>query len=262
MTITTKVTRRPFQRAPKEQPGVVRGKPADGAPATPGAVTPKSSAPIEGLTIGGEPRVHLLPPQVLARKKGKAVRRRLGLGVVGMLVLVAIAAGLAEVDSISAQSALVSAQAQTTSILQQQAKYGDVLKVKADSDSIISSQQAATTQEILWKGFISQFQKTLPSGAVIGTMTAMVDTPLGATPTTTTTTTPLQGVHVATVTASLTMKQSQISGWLNSLKSIKGFVDVTPNSVTKGDAGSYTVNVTLHLDSDALANRFTKAATK
>jgi hypothetical protein len=261
MTITTKVTRRPFQRAPKEQPGAVRGKPSDGAPAAPGTVAPKASAAIEGLTIGGEPRVHLLPPQVLARKKGKAVRRRLGLGVVGMIVLVAVGAGLAEVDSISAQSALVSAQSQTTSILQNQAKYGDVLKVKADSDAVTSSQQSATTQEILWRGFIGQFQKTLPSGAQITTLTASIDTPLGGTPTTTTTS-PLQGAHVATVTASLIMKQGQITGWLNSLSSIKGFVDVTPNSITKGDAGSYTVAVTLHLNSDALANRFTKAASK
>jgi hypothetical protein len=216
----------------------------------------KGSAAIDGLTLGGEPRVHLLPPQVVARKKARAIRRRLGLGIVGMILIVGIAGGLAEVASVSAQSALITAQSETTNILQQQAKYGDVLKVKADSLAIQSSQSLSTAQEISWQPFIVSFQKTLPVGASIASINAGVDAALAGAPVATV---PLQGPHIATITASLTMKQSEISGWLDSLPSIKGFVDVTPDSITSAN-GSYTVAITMHLNQDALANRFTKVA--
>jgi len=54
------------------------------------------------------------------------------------------------------------------------------------------------------------------------------------------------------------MQQSTIAGWLNSLPAIKGFVDVTPNSIALGNNGNYVVSITLHINKDALANRFTK----
>jgi hypothetical protein len=250
MTSTVKA---PNKKAAKNAPRTTRSSMPDG-PGTVAVV--KGSTPIEGLTIGGEPRVHLLPPQVLARKKGKAIRRRLGLGVVGMILVVAIAGGLAEVASISAQSALVTAQSETTNILQQQAKYGDVLKVKADDAAIQSSQKLATVQEISWQPFIVSFQDTMPSDASITSINAGIDTPLAGAPAVAV---PLQGPHIATITASLTMKQSEISPWLDSLPKIKGFVDVTPDSITRGN-GTYTVAITMHLDTDALANRFTKDA--
>jgi hypothetical protein len=250
MTTTVKA---PSKKVAKNAPRT-RSTMPDG-PGTVAAV--RGSAPIGGLRIGGEPRVHLLPPQVVARKKAKVLRRRLGLGIIGVLVVVGVAGGLAELASVSAASALISAQSETTAILQQQAKYGDVLKVKADAASILSSQKLSTAQEISWKPFVASFQKTLPAGASITSITAGVDVPFGVPPTGST---PLAGPGVATVTATVAMTQAEISGWLDTLPGIKGFVDATPNSVTLSPDGSYAVAITMHLDKDALANRFTKDA--
>jgi Tfp pilus assembly protein PilN len=228
------------------------------APGGPGTVVvARGSAPIEGLIIGGEPRVHLLPPQVLARKKGRALRRKLGVGFVAAIILVALGVGLASISLASSQNALLSAQQDSTSILQQQAKYGDVLKVKADAVTIQSSQKEATAQEISWQPFITSFEATLPAGASITSMNTSIDSPFAVAPAVTD---PLQGPRVATVAATLSMDQSTIAGWLNSLPALKGFVDVTPNSVTLASGSSYVVAITLHLNKDALANRFTKDA--
>jgi hypothetical protein len=161
------------------------------------------------------------------------------------------------VASVSAQSALVTAQSETTNILQQQAKYGDVLKVKADSASILSSQKLSTADEISWRSFVASFQNTLPAAASITSITAGVDSPFGQPPVAAD---PTELLSIATVTATVSMKQAQISGWLNTLPSIKGFVDETPNSVTRGTDSDYTVAITMHLNKDALANRFTKDA--
>ena len=88
--------------------------------------------------------------------------------------------------------------------------------------------------------------------------TLHLDNPFGATAPVATV--PLQGPHVATISATLTMDQSTISGWLDSLPTLKGFVDVTPTSVVAGTGTDYVVSITMHINSDALANRFTKDA--
>jgi hypothetical protein len=199
---------------------------------------------------------------VLARKKGKDLRRRLGLGVIGAIVLVAAGLGLATLSTAGSQNSLLAAQNQTTSILQEQGKYGVVTKVQADATAIKSSQKVATAQEILWATFYRSFERTLPSGATITSMTSTLDNPLGTTqPPSASTTAPATGAHVATITGTVVMQQPQISGWLISLTSLTGFVDATPNSVTTSSTPpGYAVAITMHINSDALANRFTKDA--
>jgi hypothetical protein len=252
MTSTIKAPR----KAPAgKKPFLPRSSSSNGSGAV---VLARSGGPIEGLVIGGEPRVHLLPPQVLARKKGRALRRRLGVGLIAVIILVVLGIGLASLSLASSQSALLTAQQESSSILQEQAKYGDVLKVKADAATIQSGQKQATAQEILWQPFISSFEATLPADASITTLSASIDSPFAVAPPVTV---PLEGPRVATVTATLAMDQSDIAGWLDTLPALKGFVDVTPNSVTLvPDADNYAVSITLHLSKDALADRFTKDA--
>jgi hypothetical protein len=220
------------------------------------AVVQRNLAPIEGLTIGGEPRVHLLPPQVLITRQGKVVRRRLGFGVIAVVVLVAAGYGAASLSLANSQSNLLAAQDQTSSILQQQAKYGDVLKVKADAAAIQSSQKVATAQEILWSPFYASFEATLPAGASINTASVSLDDPFSKSAPAVSATGPVQGAHVATINSTLVIPQGSISSWLDSLGSLKGFVDVTPNSVVVAQGNLYTVSITMHIDQDVLANRF------
>jgi hypothetical protein len=223
------------------------------------ALVQRSLPPIEGLVIGGEPRVHLLPPQVLITRRGKVIRRRLGFGVIAVIVLVAAAFGAASLALANSQANLLTANNQTNTILQEQLKYGDVLKVKSDAAAIQSSQKVATAQEILWSPFYASFEGTMPAGSSITSLSVSLDDPLGTTQLTTPTLGPVQGAHIATVQGTLTMPQGAISGWLDSLGSLKGFVDVTPNSVTATAGGIYTVTITMHINSDVLANRFIKS---
>ncbi len=253
MTTTIKA---PRKSGSKNQGGPTRGTVQPGAST---ALVARTNNPIEGLTLGGEPRVHLLPPQVLLDRKGRVVRRRLGVGILAVLVLVAIGFGVASLTLVNSQANLLTAQNQTSSILQQQAKYGDVLKVKADASAIQASQKLATAQEILWAPFYESFEDTLPAGATVTSLSASLDDPFGTTPVSPTTTTgPLEGVHIATINGTVTMPQASIAGWLNVLPKLKGFVDVTPNNVAASSGGNYTVTITMHIDKDVLADRFTK----
>jgi Tfp pilus assembly protein PilN len=253
MTTTAKVkVSKPFLPVRKPKPGAAVSTTAPVAKAV------KSNSGANLLVVGGEPRVHLLPKEVIERKKSKATSRRLGFGVVGVAVIVAAGVVVATLSMMSANTALSSAQAQTVLLQQQQAKYGQVTKIKADAAAIQASQKLATAQEIAWQPYITDLQATLPAGASITAITAGIDSPFAAP--TSTTVIPLQGPRIATLTATLVMPQGSISGWLNSLAALKGFVDANPDSVIVATGGDYTVAVTIHVNSGALANRFTKVA--
>jgi len=254
MTTTAKVkVSKPFLPVRKPKPGAAEttGRPVAAKPVS---VTTRGASV---LVVGGEPRVHLLPKEVIERKKSKAINRRLGFGVVGVVVVVGLGLAAATLEMTSAQSSLDSAQAQSAALLSQRAKYGVVTKIKADAAAIQSSQKQATAQEIAWQPYVASIQNTLPAGASITSINVGIDSPFAAPAVSTI---PLQGPRIATVKATLSMQQATISSWLDSLANVKGFVDATPDSVNIATDGSYVVSVTIHVNSDALANRFTKAA--
>ena len=223
----------------------------------------RPSVGIARVTVGGEPRVHLLPLEVSQRKKVKELKRRLLLAALLVIVLVAVGYGLATVSLTAAQAQLSAANTATSQLLVQQSKYGVVTKVNSDISSILQSQKIMTAHEILWAPYLADIQQTLPAGASITAVNAQIDAPLG-TPASTApqTSVPLQGPRIATVHLTVLMAQSQIPTWLNALQGLKGYVDATPDSVTapNGSGGAYTVLVTLHINEDAISDRFSKSA--
>jgi hypothetical protein len=177
-----------------------------------------------------------------------------------VVVLVIAGYGLATLSLTAAQAQLAAAQSTTAQLITEQGKYGAVTKVNADINSILQSQKTATSQEIIWSDYLATLESTLPAGASITAGTAVIDSPLSSpTGSAATTTAPLQGPRIATLTATVLIPQSEIPGWLNTLPALKGFVDATPNSVTSSGAGPniYQLAVTIHLNADAVSNRFT-----
>ncbi|NEM91205.1 hypothetical protein [Galbitalea soli] len=233
----------------------VKTKPEKKAPGTRAAA--RSARTQDVLRIGGEPRVSLLPPEVGARKRARVLRRRLGLGLIGVVVVVAAGVALAMVSLVGSQLALTEAQLKATDLLAQQRQYGDVLKVKADVVAVTKSQALATAQEIAWAPYIADIQKTLPASMKITAFSAGIDAPFAAQPANVD---PLQGPRIATLKLTVSTPQQQISGWLASLNVLPGFVDATPESVTL-DQGSpdYLVVVDIHINDGALAKRFVTA---
>jgi hypothetical protein len=255
--------KKPFlpQRKPQLQPG-------GGAVGVRGGNVARPAVGTSALIIGGQPRVHLLPREVVARKKAKLLRRRMLFGSAIVVVIVVGAYGLVTVNLTSAQSQLQAAQATTTQILAQKAKYGAVTKVNADIASIQSAQKTTTVQEIQWAPLVAELQATLPAGGSITAVIASIDSPFGSatpgTPSSTPGSAPFEKAHISTVQLTVSMPQGAIPGWLNLLASIKGVADVTPNSVNQStdSVGKYTVLVTVHLDTKAVSGRFAKDGTK
>ncbi len=209
----------------------------------------------EGLTLGGEPRVDLLPPEVYQGRAAKVMRRRLGLGVIGVVLVTLLAGGGAFALSIQAQLSLEKEQSLTAGLVAEQSKYLEVRTVQAEVTQVQAAQQVGVSTEIDWKKYLEGVQAILPGSVTIKTVAVDSASPLAIYAQATAS---LQGPRVATVafTASSTVLPD-VPTWLTSLATLPGFADALPGSVTLDEAtGTYTVNITMHVNDQAYAHRF------
>jgi len=227
-----------------------------------GTLTSSPLPPARGgaadLGIGGRPRVDLLPSEVLAERRARRVVVRVWAGVALVGVSVAIAAGAASLVAARAADDLQAAQAQTLSLLQQQAQYKDV----RDAEAGVALREAASTvggsTEIAWGSYLASVQSSLPAGVRITGVAIDSASPLEAYAQSDV---PLQGVRVATLTIDAESPTlPSVPQWLDSVKGLDGFVDATANSVTRdATSGAYTVNMTIHVDQRAYDGASAKA---
>jgi hypothetical protein len=209
----------------------------------------------EQLIVGGEPRVDLLPDEIRKLRQGSSTRRALGLGVVGVLIVTLAAVGGSSLLAASANSELLSAQNETTSLLSQQGKYIEVRKVQDQMKTVQAAQQVGASTEVDWRDYLVKVQGTLPANVALQTITIDSASPLAAYAQATA---PLQGVRVATLSfTAQSPTLPQVPSWLDALRGLPGFVDAVPGSVTLDQqSNQYTVNITMHINQDAYTKRF------
>ena len=208
----------------------------------------------QALVIGGESRAHLLPPEVLHKRKAKVVRQRLGFVVLLVALLVIGGTALVRVQAQQAEANLAIEQVNTQSLLVQQRKYVEVRKVQQQVDTIMLARQMGTTTEINWEMYLTSVQATLPQNVTIDTINIDSATPFAPY---TQATAPLQGARIATL--SFTAKSStlpEVPAWLDALKTLPGYADASPGSVTRNETGAYSVSITMHINDAAFTNRF------
>jgi hypothetical protein len=206
------------------------------------------------LTVGGESRVDLLPPEVRFVRKAKIIHRRLGFVVFLVVILMAGGIALVRAQAIQAQVNLSIEQASTASLLMQQRKFGQVQKVQNAIASIQAAQQVGTSTEINWEQYLTSVQATLPPNVTLDTVNIDSATPFAPY---TQATAPLQGSRIATL--SFTAKSStlpEVPVWLNALTTLPGYADASPGSVTRNATGTYSVSITMHINQAAFTHRF------
>lgn len=208
----------------------------------------------DSLEIGGYPRVDLLPPEVKKERAAKTVRRRLGLGVLAVIAVMAVATGASVAVAMQAQARLEDEEARTPALVAQQSKFVEVRVLQREVDLIEAAQQVGASTEIDWKKYLESVQSILPGSVTIRSVVVDSATPLAiyAQPTA-----PLQGARVATVSFTATSSVlPDVPTWIDSFATLPGFADALPGSVARDDAGVYTVGVTMHINDAAFAHRF------
>ena len=212
------------------------------------------------LVLGAEPRVQLLPPEVEAGRRGKAMRRRLGAGILGVVVLALLGIVGSSWMAMQSKDGLASAQARAIELLAEQSKYVDVRNVQNELDLVISARQLGASTEIDWKDYLGKVGEILPADVTIDAVGVQSASPLTAYAQATV---PLQGARVATLTIDLTSTNlPEVPVWLTGLKELPGYADGTPGTITQTDLGTYQVNLVLHINEGAFSQRFADAEEK
>lgn len=206
------------------------------------------------LVLGGEPRVHLLPPEVTAGQKGKTLRRIVAGTVVGVLVLLGAGTAAASWRAGQAGQKLLTSQSRSDDLLASQLEYASVLQVQAAVDASVAARQLGTATEIDWKAYLDNIRGLLPADVTIDSVTIDSTSPLlpYAQPTV-----PLQGSRVATVGLTVTSPGlPSVPDWLEAFRELPGYADSAPGTITRTDTGGYTVALTLHVNAGAYLGRF------
>lgn len=210
-----------------------------------------------GITVGGAPRVDLLPPEVRAERRAAGFTRRAWAGVLVVAVVVAIGSGAAFMQRVRAEDALAMAQAETQALLMSQTKYSDLKATQTKVDIAIAAQKVGGSTDIDWPTYLEKVQGTLPVGVTIVSVSLDQASPLAQY---TQSTAPLQGSRVATLTFQATSPTlPSVPDWLNGLATLPGFADAQPGSVTLDD-GLYRAEITMHITADAFSGRFDQKA--
>ncbi|MFP3466302.1 hypothetical protein [Leifsonia sp. SIMBA_070] len=207
------------------------------------------------LEVGAEARASLMPPEILADRKAKGVRRSLVWGVLGVVAFTVVAVGGTAALGLQAQASLADAQAQTGLLLAQQHQYLEVRKVQDQVTLTQAAQQVGASTEIDWKAYLQKVQATLPSDVSMTSVSVDSATPLAAYEQPTA---PLQGSRVATLTFEASSPVLPVVPvWLKSLETLPGFADATPGSVSLDETTKlYTVSITMHINQAAFDKRF------
>lgn len=206
-----------------------------------------------GLVLGGEPRVELLPPEVAQQEKARGMRRLSAIAVVVVLILVLGGYGLATLQSAQAQADLTAAQARTSVIQAERAKYSKVTTTAQLIGDIQTARTLGASTEILWPDLMAAIRSSLPAGVFIQSATMKGRAPWDAA---LTPGGPLRQPRIATLTLVISSPNIfDATAIVRSLVNVPGFADATPDTVS-GTSGGYTTTVTLNVNEKALSGRF------
>jgi hypothetical protein len=207
------------------------------------------------LVVGGFARANLLPPEVAQGVAGKKLRRNLVFGVVLAAVVVLLGFAGASVIALQSQANLDLASARTGELIAEQSKYVEVRQVTGALDVATNARVIGSSTEINWKSYIDQIEATLPAGTTVTNFAADTATPMTrySDPTG-----PLQGERMGEITFTANSASlPDVKAWLEALEGLTGYVDAFPGSVALDETtNGYSVSIVMHINSDALSNRF------
>lgn len=215
-----------------------------------------------GTGLAALPRVNLLPPEIMVRRRLRRVQGTCGGAALAAAAAVVAATILAASAVGPAQSNLNTANAKQAQLQQQSAQFGDVTATYDRASQIQQILTTATAGEIHWSAFLNRLATTTPTNVQLKTMTvapgAAATTPAGTTTT---------GV-IGSVTPAPALPTITFDGYAQSHDAVAHWLDVlaTQRAVTNpyftksdqnevGGKSVYEFEVTVSVAIDALQSK-------
>jgi Tfp pilus assembly protein PilN len=221
----------------------------------PEAPTASVANPVDWAPV---PKVNLLPPEILERRKFRKVRIRLAAFVV--LTLLVAAGGLAwSVRNVSAaQAELDATTARTATLQQSEQKYSEVPRVLAQVEAAKTVRQQALATDVLWYRFLTDVSNATPANVSLQTLTIALngDTGAAASPDALTP----SGIGTVTIVGTAATI-NDVAVWMDAVVRVHGIDASTLKSATR-DTGSTSASsqvsfsATVVITAEALSHRF------
>jgi hypothetical protein len=212
------------------------------------------------VPVAQPPRVSLMPPELGERNRQLGVQR--GLRLIMFMVAVLVAAGVAAAwyYSFSTSLALSSENTRTTALQAQRADHKAVQDAMDDVELGAAAIQVGGSTEIDLLDYLAKVQASLPAGVRLDVFKIESASVLSSYPQSTV---PLEGPRIATLSfTAVSPGLPEVPVWLDGLTGLPGYVDAVPGSVVRLDDGSYTVEITMHINADAYSNRMQEEAAR
>ncbi|WP_105033368.1 hypothetical protein [Cryobacterium aureum] len=213
----------------------------------------KRATDSQELILGAEPRADLLPPELKAARQGRLLRRIMAIVAAGVVLVVIAAVTTVTVQAAGAQSKLGVAEERTNELLLESAKYSEVRSVQNQIDMTAVARQLAATTEIDWRAYMVAVRASLPSDVTIQAIAIGSGSPWVEYEQSTV---PLYNPRVASLKLSLTSPTlPAVPMWLTNLRTLPGYADAHPGSVTRTETGQYNVEMVININEGARSNR-------
>lgn len=195
----------------------------------------------------------LIPPEILAERRARVLRKYVTIGLIALLVLLLAVFAFAFFKKSAAQHDLDTAQAQTVQLQQEERKYADVITIQGTVTQVQSQVASLLKTDIDFPSVLSSLQKALPPNVKLTQLTVGVSTPSAQPgPQVGTGSTGGQldtgtNAHIGTVTLSgSAAKSTDVSAYVDRLKTLKGIVEPFPTSnVSAGNGVTFSIQCTL-----------------
>ncbi|MGN6243388.1 MAG: PilN domain-containing protein [Motilibacteraceae bacterium] len=210
------------------------------------------------------PRVNLLPPEIAEAARLRKVKAGLGAVVVGAVAVVGLLYVQATGAVNDAQDQLTAAQARTSQINAETAKYSDVPRVYAQVAAAQAQLEQAMGQEVRWSYYLNDLSLTIPPHVWL-TQLQVTTTDAAAAAN------PAAGAQASLTTpgigsvkfSGVAYAHNDVAAWLDALAKQKGYADAYFSKSEEDDTLSRPTvkfDSTVTVTSVALSGRYTQNA--
>lgn len=210
-----------------------------------------------GLGAALRPQVNLLPPEIRNRRSLGRVKVRLGIALLFVLLLAALAFVYAAFTENTAAEELAAAQRDVADLTAQQEEFAEVPRVKGQIDAVATARELTMATEVLWTTYLRSVQAVTPEPVRITTFSTAMPGPLQAPMSSTS---PLDALSVGSVNfTGNAATLPDLAAWMDALDAVPGLADPTYTTAELTDddgVTSYSIAVTVQVDDKAYALRF------
>jgi Tfp pilus assembly protein PilN len=192
--------------------------------------------------------VDLTPPELIASRRLKVIRKLIALAAVLLLLVCLALYSFAWMQRQSASQALAREQQRTATLQSEQHKYNDVTEMQSSLSQVQGQLRTLLAGDVSFPSLISELRSSLQPGMTIDNLSVTVNLPgasaAGAGSSAAGNSLDTSGhPHIGTITLSgASTTASYIAAFADKLSSLKGLVDViTPSLKAQANGIQYTL---------------------